>query len=232
MLIEQAVTQFRQLVRAHPLPYSMVCAWRRTVLHKEARLADRGSELCIEGYPSSGNTFAEMTVAGAWPGLRIATHRHCIAAVKRALELGVPTVVLIREPYDAIASCVVRFGMPLRRAVQEYRHFHEWLGGEPRPALVDFDRLLRDPNAFLRLVGHLVHRSVPDLGAGDLAQQYRDGMSNGMSTGNVNPDQWWVPHPHKEERKEEVRRRLRDQGIGLDAEQRIYAGLRARAAET
>ena len=137
MFIEQAVTQLRQLVREHPIPYSLVCSWRRTVLRKDARLADRSSELCIEGYPSSGNTFAELTVGEVWPGLRIATHRHCIAAVKRALGLGVPTVVLIREPYGAISSCVVRFGMPLRRAVQEYRHFYEWLEGEPRPLVLE-----------------------------------------------------------------------------------------------
>lgn len=76
---------------------------------KRATLARRDTALVIEGFLRSGNTYsvAAFVVAnGGQPHL--GRHLHGAPHVLRAARLGVPAVVLIREPADAVASYLVR----------------------------------------------------------------------------------------------------------------------------
>ena len=67
------------------------------------------TEIVIEGYPRSGNTFAVVAFRLAQGRqIEIAHHLHAAAQIKRAARLDVPAVVLIREPSEAILSLVVR----------------------------------------------------------------------------------------------------------------------------
>jgi hypothetical protein len=67
------------------------------------------TEIVIEGYPRSGNTFAVVAFRLAQGRkIEIAHHLHAAAQIKRAARLDVPAIVLIREPSEAILSLVVR----------------------------------------------------------------------------------------------------------------------------
>lgn len=102
------------------------CAWNRRF---PARfVVDETTDLVIEGYEGSGNSFAREAVLFARPGARVASHLHSAAHVRRALHLGVPVLILLRPPADAIASYVARFpddhhelGQELRRYERFYR---------------------------------------------------------------------------------------------------------------
>jgi hypothetical protein len=73
----------------------------------EDLLVTPSTDLCIEGFPRSANSFAVGAVQHAQPEpLRIAHHTHVPANPMRACEWDVPTVVLIREPSDAVVSIV------------------------------------------------------------------------------------------------------------------------------
>ena len=63
----------------------------------------------IDGFLRSGNTYsvAAFQVANG-PDLHIGRHLHGGAHVLRAVRLGLPTVVLIRQPADAVTSYLVR----------------------------------------------------------------------------------------------------------------------------
>jgi hypothetical protein len=70
-------------------------------------LVTRSTDLCIEGFPRSANSFAVGAVRHAQPGLvQIAHHTHVPANAMRACDWSIPTVVLIRSPQDAIVSRV------------------------------------------------------------------------------------------------------------------------------
>ena len=70
-------------------------------------LVDEQTDICIEGYPRSANSFAVGAFEHAQQRpVRVAHHTHVPANPMRACERGVPTLVLIRDPYDAVVSHV------------------------------------------------------------------------------------------------------------------------------
>jgi hypothetical protein len=86
------------------------------------------TEVVIEGYPRSGNTFAEAAFLLAQkkgPPI-IATHLHIPAQIKRAARMNKPCLIIFRQPIDAIASFLVYKGgdYPVRQAIREYIDFH------------------------------------------------------------------------------------------------------------
>ena len=76
---------------------------------KRASLARPETAIVIEGFLRSGNTFsvAAFHIANG-PEPHVGRHLHGAPHVLRAVRLGLPTVVLIRQPKDAVLSYLVR----------------------------------------------------------------------------------------------------------------------------
>jgi hypothetical protein len=76
---------------------------------KRETLARRDTAIVIDGFLRSGNTFsvAAFMVANG-PDLHIGRHLHGAPHLLRAARLGVPAVLLVRRPADAVASYLVR----------------------------------------------------------------------------------------------------------------------------
>lgn len=70
------------------------------------RLASRSHDLLIEGFPRSSNSFfvKALNQANSSLDLKIATHFHSSAHVLMGLKYNLPSVVLIRNPSDAVFS--------------------------------------------------------------------------------------------------------------------------------
>jgi hypothetical protein len=85
------------------------------------------TDVVIEGFPRSANTFAVAAFRLAQPAdVRIAHHRHAPAQVLGAAKIGVPALVLIREPEEAILSYVTRHPeIGMRQALKDYIRFYE-----------------------------------------------------------------------------------------------------------
>jgi hypothetical protein len=79
---------------------------------RRARLAvRRDTQIVIEGYPRSGNTFAAVAFQTEQPPkqkVRMAHHLHVAAQVVRACEWRLPVMLLIRKPDEAVVSRVIR----------------------------------------------------------------------------------------------------------------------------
>lgn len=89
-------------------------------------LASERSDIVIDGYPRSGNTFALHAFRLANPQARIAHHVHLAAQFRLALRFGCPVLVLLREPEAAVRSLLVRRPeltpqLALRRWLKTYR---------------------------------------------------------------------------------------------------------------
>jgi hypothetical protein len=76
---------------------------------KRSTLARRDTAIVIEGYLRSGNTFsvAAFTIANG-PELHVGRHLHGAPHVLRAVRMGLPTVVLVRSPREAVLSYLIR----------------------------------------------------------------------------------------------------------------------------
>ena len=118
-------------------------------------LVDRTTQLVIEGFPRSGNTFAVVAFEQAQrESVRVAHHLHMPAQVIRAARWGIPTLLLARKPTDAALSWVIREpGVPIRQALKHYVSFYE-KAAEYRDALVVgfFEEVTRDYGAVLERV--------------------------------------------------------------------------------
>ncbi len=108
------------------------------------------TQIVIEGFPRSGNTFAffALTFAEEQAGrsVNIASHVHTPSQVKLAVTERFPTLVVIRKPVDVITSLLiaaphVRFDA----AIKEYTHHHrEILPFRDRFVIGSFDEVTKD----------------------------------------------------------------------------------------
>ncbi len=118
-------------------------------------LVDRRTQIVIEGFPRSGNTFAVVAFEQAQrESVRVAHHLHMPAQVIRAARWSIPTLLLAREPTDAVLSWVIREpGVPIRQALKHYVSFYE-KAAEYRDALVVgfFEEVTRDYGTVLERV--------------------------------------------------------------------------------
>lgn len=70
------------------------------------KLVKTNTDICIEGFPRSGNSFFFKLFKKANPEATIAHHIHSPIQLIRAVNLGIPAVALVRKPKDAIASAL------------------------------------------------------------------------------------------------------------------------------
>lgn len=108
----------------HPvfLPVVLRCTPRGT----SRRITDR-TDVVIEGFPRSSNTFAAAALHVASEGsLTIASHVHTASQVVLATRRHLPTLVVIRDPVPTLCSLLVasphvRPGSALQEWIHHYR---------------------------------------------------------------------------------------------------------------
>jgi hypothetical protein len=89
------------------------------------------TELVIDGFTRTACTFAVIAfqLAQRRP-VRVAHHLHAPSHIARAVRLGVPALLTIREPEGAVVSCAVREPyVTIPQALVAYRRFYERLAG-------------------------------------------------------------------------------------------------------
>jgi hypothetical protein len=94
-----------------------------------SRIVTRDTQLVIEGFPRSGNSFARrafvMAQNESFDKTRLAHHMHVPAQVVRAAHWQIPTLVLIRKPRDAVLSFSVWDPISVGQALRYYISFYE-----------------------------------------------------------------------------------------------------------
>jgi hypothetical protein len=94
-----------------------------------ARAVKPDTQLVIEGFPRSGNSFARRAFIMAQddPQIKnhIAHHLHVPAQVVQAARWQIPTLVLIRRPRDAVSSLTIRDPISVSQALKYYISFYK-----------------------------------------------------------------------------------------------------------
>ena len=97
--------KFKWLLQRFPAFYIKVQMLRYKGKRYQNKIIAKDSDIVIEGYPRSANSFSMKAFKFSnGDGYKIATHLHAYPQVIMALRYKVPTLVLIRHPFDCISS--------------------------------------------------------------------------------------------------------------------------------
>lgn len=168
-----------------------------------------GKDVCIDGYPRSGNTWTVRAFRRWNPEASVAHHMHVPGQIRAAVRLALPTCVVVRPPRDVVVSMIVWTDgqLPAHVALWGYTRFHrQMLRLANEIVLCRFADVVDDPghavSALNARFGTSFHRGSSD-------DAFRHGLASdleAMSTElNVAPDrQAGIPSPEREARKRDV----------------------------
>jgi hypothetical protein len=117
------------------------------------KVFDEETDIVIEGFPRSGNQFAIAAFRRAQDReLRIANRVHAPGHVIAAVEAGLPVLVLIREPEEAVLGWVMYKGnISIGQALRAYRRFYgPLLPHRDRFVAATFDQVTTDFGGVIR----------------------------------------------------------------------------------
>ena len=115
-----------------------------------AKIVTAATDLVVEAFPRSGNTFTVTALQNSQPQrLNIAHHLHAPAKLIEAVRLRKPALLIIRRPKDAVLSFVLRHpSIPVAQGLKSWLHFHNALLPYTAGMLVvTFDQVTSDLGA-------------------------------------------------------------------------------------
>ena len=118
---------------------------------------EKESQIVIEAYPRSGNTFAHVAFKYAQKTpVPIAHHTHAAANLIAGVRQQKPALVIIREPEDAVVSYLIGDFDPhlsMEQALREYISFYQPLVNYKSQLVVaTFAELISDYGAIIKKV--------------------------------------------------------------------------------
>ena len=84
-----------------------------------------GTDLLVEGYPRSANTYLLCALKWSDPQYKYASHMHGCGSIEFAARHGIPMVILIREPLRAVVSLAIREGFRLDYCFEWYLKYYK-----------------------------------------------------------------------------------------------------------
>ncbi|MEO0769326.1 MAG: hypothetical protein AAFY72_07815 [Cyanobacteria bacterium J06649_4] len=117
----------------------------------------KDSEIVIEGFPRTANTFAQVAfeLAQANP-VKVAHHTHAAAQVIAGVHQQIPVILLIRQPEDAILSYLIGNFDPdisMKQVILDYISFYKpVVPYRDKVVVATFEQLTTDYAAIIRRV--------------------------------------------------------------------------------
>ncbi len=152
--IELTVT-VRNFVSQKPALFYPLC--RTYFPNQKINIVQKNTQIVIEGFPRSANTFAVIALSQSQPEpVKIAHHLHAAAQIIRAVKWKIPTLVLLRNPKDAALSCITAFPQySIYRALYSYISFYSaiydyqdsYIIGEFEEVTENYDQIIKRINA-------------------------------------------------------------------------------------
>jgi hypothetical protein len=203
------------LLHFAPAPYARV-------------MVRRGMDACIDGLPRSSNTFAGWAFLDQNPEVDLAHHVHLPMQFRRAVRLGIPTAVLIREPLGNLTSLVIAGENDLSHdlAFRVYLHYYGQAASlRDRIALCTFDEVLDDPSVVARRLNESFGTGFrADPMGEDEKQRIVELLKRNEERMGSRPAHATVPTEYKESLKPIVRSELARHRL-LPAAEALYADL-------
>lgn len=203
------------LLHLAPAPYARV-------------MVRRGMDVCIDGLPRSSNTFAGWAFLDQNPNVDLAHHVHLPMQFRRAVRLGIPTAVLIREPLGNLTSLVIAGESDLSHelAYRVYLHYYRQAAAvRDRVALCTFDEVLDDPSVVARRLNESFGTNFrADPMSDEEKQRIIESLERNEEEMGSRPAHATIPTGYKEKLKPAVRSELSRHRLLPEAEA-LYAEL-------
>ncbi len=116
---------------------------------------NKDTELLIDGFPRSANTYAVATFKLLNNNnYRIAHHVHGAGQFKKAAKYNIPAILLIREPLDAVSSLIIRYPkLDAQQVIMNYQNFYSPLVSLSEHYVVgDFNQIINNFSGIIGLV--------------------------------------------------------------------------------
>lgn len=157
----------RPFNRALEIDAHVYCFWKGRVRGLTAVRPD--TDIVIEGYMGSANSFAREAFRFANPDGRIASHLHSPSQIERARQLHKPLIFPARPPADAIASVAGRWGIPsIRHELDRYARLYRAFLQEPAAGVVaPFDQIIAGFGPIIERVNDLYSTAFTPFPSGD-----------------------------------------------------------------
>ncbi|WP_346839075.1 hypothetical protein [Microbulbifer sp. SAOS-129_SWC] len=126
----------------------------RRFISSSGNFVNVDSDIVVEGYPRSGNTFfAALLMSHSLRPLKMARHRHEIGQLKRAISLDKPIFLLVRNPLNSVASFVIREGVSISFALKYYMEFYGYVERSKESLnVICFSEMIDRPSKLIKLV--------------------------------------------------------------------------------
>lgn len=168
----------------------------------EATFFQRDTDVYIDGYPRSGNTFIIYLINRVLPELNVIHHLHAVAPIKIALLLGIPTLIIVRDPMECISSKYLKhFSMRgikfspeindklLNEFISGYLNYYSFvLKNRKRISLICFSELIKSPHLVLNQIKNYlnINQTISDDALIRIRKSYK-GATNTMGSSLPNP---------------------------------------------
>ena len=119
------------------------------------RVYEPNPEIIIEAFGGSANSFAVFAFRAAQENeVRVAHHLHVTGQIKWAVKKGIPVVVIVRDPIDAISSLMSRNYYPSAKwGFRHYTLFYEDIIQHADSIVwVHFEDLVKKPEMMIHAV--------------------------------------------------------------------------------
>jgi hypothetical protein len=195
-------TQLKKIVSSNILLYYL---WFILVRKRKGLDIDffrRDTDVFIDGYARSGNTFIIHLVRSLLPELNSVHHLHAVAPIKIALLLNLPAFILIRDPMNCISSKYLKhFAMRgievntpidehlLNQFISDYLTYYRFVKkNQDRLIILNFDQLIESPKI---IVGKIKDRLEIEkkISAEDLSQAIHSYRGATDTMGSSRPNQ-------------------------------------------
>lgn len=165
---------------------------------------ERRTDVVIEGFPRSANSFAVAAFRLPQPTfVYIAHHHHVASQVLAGIRAGIPTIVLVRDPQDAILSLLIRHPeIGPRQALVDYIHFYGPLVGHvSRFVCARFEEVTTDFGAVIRRVNERYGTSFQEFehSAANVKECFAQ-IESHHSKGGEDPEESRIPRPSAKRR--------------------------------
>ena len=202
----------RRMIRRSGLLYPLAQRIKGTYTDEE--IPSDQTELVVTGYHRSANTFSLKLLQQLKPGIRIASHAHAVATLKIARKKGVKTIVLVRNPLDAVSSNVVR-SQPsnakqqiknARRLLADYIDYYRYVKDhQDRCRILHFETVTKTPE---RLVEEVVRLGVMEPKDAETVRSAAGSVVGELRAKDLPPDRLNIGGPDREAKKKAVKQIL------------------------
>lgn len=178
--MKNVTNHLRNYIKASEFWFSL---WFKFFKRKDrlVSLVCKDDDLFITAYARSGNTYFSFLARWCYPQIKIKSHLHTVAAIKRALRLNVPVIVIIRNPTDVIISNLYMrnsqaFDQRLaNREILEYLNYYSYVYHNRKKiaAILNFHKIRTNPILMIDTISSILNINAERV-IGDYDKQMKE----------------------------------------------------------